>query len=82
MTTDQLGFELVLTVSMTQTSVATFSPGEELSTGSDAGAVCPSGCDIHHFHSPQGLNHTRTVTRTKVRRSHSYYKNTLHCFNP
>lgn len=76
MITNQLGFELVLAVSVTQTSVSTLAPGEELSAGSDAGAVCPSGCDIHHFHSPQGLNYTRTVTGTKVKRSHSYYKST------
>lgn len=75
--TDQLWFELVFAVSMTQPSVATLAPGEELSTGSDAGAVCPSCCDIHHFHSPERLDYTRTVTGTKVDTSHSYYRNTL-----
>lgn len=69
MITDQFGFELVLAVSVAQSSIATLAPGEELSTGCDAGAVCSSGCDVHHFHSPQGLDYTRTVTGAKVKRS-------------
>lgn len=67
MITDQFGFELVLAVSVTQSPVATLAPGEELSACSDAGAVRPSGSDIHHFHSSQGLDYTRTVAGTKMR---------------
>lgn len=52
---------------MTQPPVATLAPGEELSTGSDAGAVRPSGCDVHHFHSPERLDDTRTVTGTEIK---------------
>lgn len=63
--TDQFGFKLVLAVSMAQSPVATFSPGKQFSTGGNAGAVCSSGGNVHHFHSPQGLNYTRTVTGTK-----------------
>lgn len=81
--TDQLWFKLVLAVSVAQSSVATLAPGEELSTGSDAGAVSSSSCNIHHFNSPQGLNYTRTVTGAKAKRTHSYYKNnSSRCPNP
>lgn len=71
MTTDQLGFKLVLAVSVSQASIATLAPREELSAGSDAGTVSSSGCNIHHFHSPQRLNHTGTVTGAKDKRTHS-----------
>lgn len=74
MITDQFGFELILAVSVTQPSVAALAPCEELSAGSDAGAVSPSGGDIHHLHPPERLDYTRTVAGTGDDNNHSYYK--------
>ncbi len=71
MITDQLWFELILAVSVTQPSITTLAPSEELPAGSDAGAVGPSSCNIHNFHSTQGLDYTGSVTGAKVTGSHS-----------
>lgn len=75
--TDQLWLEVVFAVSVAQSPVSTLAPGKEFSTGSDAGAVSPSRSDIHHFHSPQGLDHARTVTGAGVKRRQVTKKSSL-----
>lgn len=75
--TNQFGLKLILAISMTQPSIATLAPREELSTGSNAGTVGPPGCNVHYFHSPEWLDNTRTVTGTEDKTSYTYYKITL-----
>ena len=63
----QLWSELVLTVPMSQSAVASLAPRVELSTGRDAGAVSPTTGDVCHLLTPQALYDSRTVALTVMK---------------
>lgn len=62
--TNQLWFELVLTVPMSKSSISTLSPGVDISMAGDGCWMGSSTCNVYNLLASQGLYYSWTLTGT------------------
>ena len=62
----QLRPSLILAISVSQSSIASFTPGVQFPLGSDARTVCPTGGNIDNLFTLQTFDDPRSVTRTPI----------------